>query len=219
MRAPRSLHLGFTLAVAALPLSCGGCDRHVEEPLPEVHPTPDPRPLASTAPSAKPDEARAEKPWGQRCVRESPRVAVRKTPPSPNPNCPRDPDRPAPLRTGKVTFAGPQATTLSVEIAEKDRDRQRGLMYRIHMPDDQGMIFGFEEKSNHSFWMHNTCIPLDMLYIDDDGLIVGIEENTPTLSDDTFEVGCDSKYVLEVNAGWTRAHGVTAGQKVKIDGI
>ena len=81
------------------------------------------------------------------------------------------------------------------------------------------MIFSFEEKSNHSFWMHNTCIPLDMLYLDDDGLIVGIEENTPTMSDDTFEVGCESKYVLEVNAGWTRAHGVMAGQRVKIDGV
>jgi uncharacterized membrane protein (UPF0127 family) len=58
-----------------------------------------------------------------------------------------------------------------------------------------------------------------MLYIDDDGLIVGIEENTPTLSDDTFEVGCASKYVLEVNAGWTRSHGVKAGQRVRIEGI
>ena len=79
--------------------------------------------------------------------------------------------------------------------------------------------FWFAEKENHSFWMHNTCIPLDMLYLDDDGLIVGIEENTPTISDDTFEVGCASRYVLELNAGWTRAHGVTAGQKVKIEGI
>jgi hypothetical protein len=67
--------------------------------------------------------------------------------------------------------------------------------------------------------MHNTCIPLDMLFIDDDGLIVGIEENTPTMSDDTFSVGCSSKYVLELNAGWCRRHGVVAGQKVRFDGL
>ena len=91
-------------------------------------------------------------------------------------------------------------------------------MYRKSMPPDQGMIFWFAEKENHSFWMHNTCIPLDMLYLDDDGLIVGIEENTPTISDDTFEVGCPSRYVLELNAGWTRAHGVTDGAAIGIAG-
>ena len=142
---------------------------------------------------------------------------------SPDPGCPRDPEKPAPLRTAKVTFPASGRdggeTTITVEVAQKDHDRERGLMYRTRMGDDHGMIFLFEEKSDHAFWMHNTCIPLDMLYLDDDGLIVGIEENTPTISDDTFEVGCESKYVLELNAGWTRAHGVFAGQKVKIEGI
>jgi uncharacterized membrane protein (UPF0127 family) len=60
--------------------------------------------------------------------------------------------------------------------------------------------------------MHNTCIPLDLLYIDDDGLIVGIVENAPTLNDEPRGVGCASRYVLEVNAGWSRRHGVKAGQ-------
>lgn len=216
MRLPRRLHLGLALAAAALPLSCGGCERRVEEPLPEV------RPLSTAATAEVPPQ----KPWGSRCVRESPKVARRTTPPSPDPRCPKDPEKAPALRMGKVTFSAPghdggaaAETTLAVEIAEKDHDRQRGLMYRSKMADDHGMIFWFEEKNNHSFWMHNTCIPLDMLYLDDDGLIVGIEENTPTMSDDTFDVGCDSRYVLEVNAGWTRAHGVTAGQRVRIEGI
>jgi uncharacterized membrane protein (UPF0127 family) len=87
------------------------------------------------------------------------------------------------------------------------------------MPEDRGMIFTFEERQNHRFWMHNTCIPLDMLFIDGDGTIVGIEENTSTMDDSTFEVGCPSNYVLELNAGWTRKHGVKAGQKVKLEGI
>jgi uncharacterized protein len=205
MRLSRRLHAGLALAVAALPASCGGCERRVEEPLPEVHPL--------TAEAARPPE----KPWGKRCVRERPTVARPDTPPSPDPSCPADPEKPPALRAGKVTF--PASLTLTVEIAENDHDRQRGLMYRKSMPADHGMIFWFEEKTNHSFWMHNTCIPLDLLYLDDDGLIVGIEENAPTMNDGTFEVGCDSRYVLEVNAGWTRAHGVTPGQKVRVEGI
>jgi len=209
-RPRHALHLALGIAslVAAAPVFGGGCSR-VDEPLPQA------RSLALATQLDQP----SGKPWGKRCVRESPRTAKRSTPPSPDPRCPRDPEKPKPLATGKVTFADAQTTTISVEIARNDHDRQRGLMYRPAMPQDQGMIFSFEEKSNHSFWMHNTCIPLDMLYLDDDGLIVGIEENTPTMSDDTFEVGCESKYVLEVNAGWTRAHGVMAGQRVKIDGV
>lgn len=195
--------------VFAAPALAAGCERKVEEPLPEVHPL-DPSSVRAADPP---------KPWGKRCVKETTAVAKRKAPPSPDPRCPKDPETPPKLRTGKVTFAEAKGDTITVEIAENDHDRQRGLMYRKSMPDDRGMIFFFEAKENHAFWMHNTCIPLDMLYLDGDGLIVGIEENTPTMSDDTFEVGCPSKYVLEVNAGWTRAHGVRAGQKVKIEGI
>jgi uncharacterized membrane protein (UPF0127 family) len=203
----RRIVAGLVVPFVAAALAAG-CERKVEEPLPEVHPL-DP----SSVHTAEP------KPWGGRCVKETPAVARRKAPSSPDPRCPKDPEKPPVLRTGKVTFTGAKGDTVTVEIAENDHDRQRGLMYRKSMPDDRGMIFWFQEKDNHAFWMHNTCIPLDMLYIDGDGLIVGIEENTPTMSDDTFEVGCPSQYVLELNAGWARAHGVRAGQKVKIEGI
>ena len=206
-RPPLPLGFGLGLVAASLSISCGGCQRRVEEPLPEV------QPLGRSA-------AEPGKPWGKRCVDESPpRVARCKTPSADR--CPKDPEKVAPLRPGKVTFTDAHggAITIGVEIAENDHDRQRGLMYRTSMPADQGMIFWFEEKDSHSFWMHNTCIPLDMLYLDADGLIVGIEESTPTLCDDTFAVACESKYVLEVNAGWTRAHGVKAGQRAKIEGI
>ena len=81
------------------------------------------------------------------------------------------------------------------------------------------MIFLFEERENHTFWMHNTCIPLDMLFLDDDGTIVGIQENTPTMNDSTFDVGCPSRNVLEVNAGFTRKYGIKAGQRVELRGI
>ncbi|MFT3772795.1 MAG: DUF192 domain-containing protein [Minicystis sp.] len=206
----------FVAAAAVLlvaPALAAGCERKVAEPLPEVHPL-DPSAVKTT------ETAAPQKPWGNRCVKQTPATAQRPKPPSPNPRCPKDPEKPPVLRTGKVTFTEAKGgETITVEIAEKPHDRERGLMYRKSMPDDRGMIFWFEEKENHTFWMHNTCIPLDMLYIDGDGLIVGIQENTPTMSDDTFEVGCPSQYVLEVNAGWTREHGVRAGQKVKIEGI
>ena len=136
-----------------------------------------------------------------------------------DPKCPADPMTPPKLRSGKVVFLEAKQEAVTVEIAERTDDRTRGLMYRKSMPDDHGMIFVFEEREDHTFWMKNTCIPLDMLFIDDDGTIVGIEENTPTLSERTFSVGCASRYVLELNAGWSRRHGVTAGQKVKLEGI
>jgi hypothetical protein len=81
------------------------------------------------------------------------------------------------------------------------------------------MIFLFGHRRDHSFWMKNTCLPLDMIFIDRDGLIVGIEENVPTLNEGSYRVGCPSVVVLEVNAGWSRRHGVTAGQQVRIGGV
>jgi uncharacterized membrane protein (UPF0127 family) len=95
----------------------------------------------------------------------------------------------------------------------------RGLMYRTRLDENAGMLFVFEEREELRFWMRNTCLPLDMLFIDDDGLIAGIEENVPTLNDDGYGVGCKASYVLEVNAGWARRHAVKAGQHVAIDGL
>ena len=105
----------------------------------------------------------------------------------------------------------------AVEVAERYADRMRGLMYRRSLSDQQGMIFLFERRQDHRFWMRNTCLSLDMLYIDDDGLIVGIQENVPTLNDHTYSVGCPSRYVLEVPAGWARRTGVRPGQFVQFD--
>ena len=87
------------------------------------------------------------------------------------------------------------------------------------MAENHGKIFLFDRRKNHTFWMHNTSISLDMLFIDDDGTIVGIEENTPTLDDYTFQGGCPSRNVLEVNAGFTRKHGIKAGQRIQMKGI
>lgn len=115
--------------------------------------------------------------------------------------------------------SGGKGASLKVEIARKDEHRQRGLMYRRSLADDRGMIFAFERRQRHAFWMHNTCVSLDMLFLDEDGTVVGIEENTPTMSDDTFSVNCPSKYVLEARAGWARRHGVKPGDRAELVGI
>jgi len=213
----------FTALVTALgALVTAGCERRIEEPL-------GPRPLDPTAIDAT--RVAAKKPvTPSRCLTPTPATPKRPLPTGPDARCPRDPEpSPPKLRAGKVTFvlgeaqgdsasaAAAKPLAVDVEIAEQDKDRQRGLMFRKQMADERGMIFVFAEREEHSFWMHNTCIPLDMVFVDEDGFIVGIEENTPTISDDTFSPGCPSKYVIEVNAGYTRAHGVKAGQWVKME--
>lgn len=211
MRKQSCLHLALLLLLGA---AAPACERKIEEPIAS-------RPLDPS--SVGLDQGTSSPGARGRCIKPTP-PTPRRTPPSgPDPLCPKDNEASPPkLRAGKVTFLTGEAgaikeVPIDVEIAENDHDRQRGLMFRTQMPEMHGMIFVFAEKDDHSFWMHNTCISLDMLYIDEDGLIVGIEEATPTLKDDTFSVGCQSKYVLEVNGGWTRSHGVKAGQWVKIE--
>jgi hypothetical protein len=117
---------------------------------------------------------------------------------------------------GRVAFPGASNASVEVELALSDDEVTRGLMYRTQMPEEHGMIFRLEDRKEQTFWMHNTCISLDMMFIDEDGTIVGILENVPTVNDDARTVGCPSRYVLEVNGGWSRRHGVSAGQKAVI---
>jgi uncharacterized membrane protein (UPF0127 family) len=158
-------------------------------------------------------------PTANRCIRPTPKVPTRPDPPpGPAPGCPADPTGRLDLPWGRVAF--PQAATaVRVEVTRSFDERARGLMYRTKLPEDEGMIFIFGQRRDHSFWMKNTCLALDMLFIDRDGLIVGIEENVPTLNEGSYRVGCPSQLVLEVNAGWSRRHGVQAGQKVEIGGL
>lgn len=200
----------WSLVVTA---ALAGCEPRIEEP---VQPARSP---AATSTSQQAASAASASAPASRCIRPTPPTPVRALARDGgvDPACPPDPETPPVLRRGRVVFPEAGGRAVSVEIAETDRDRQRGLMYRTSMPEDQGMIFVFRERREHPFWMHDTCIPLDMLFLDDDGTIVGIEENAPTLDDSTFTVGCPSRYVLEVNAGWSRRHGVKAGQRVRIE--
>lgn len=137
---------------------------------------------------------------------------------SPAARCPVDPTGPLELPMGAVQFSdAPSAPRVAVELALDDAARTRGLMYRTRLDADAGMLFSWDREQPRSFWMLNTCIPLDMLFIAADGTIVGILEQVPTLNTAPRGVPCAAQHVLEVNAGWTRQHGVVPGQKVAIE--
>jgi uncharacterized membrane protein (UPF0127 family) len=199
-------------ALASL-LAVAACEPRVEEPSP-----PPSRASANSAvvASGGPVPASAD-PLAGRCVRPLPAQPARPKP-SPAASCPPDPTGRPDLRVAKVRIPAAGAE-VRVEVAQRDEHRMRGLMYRTSMAPDQGMLFIFEQRQPLRFWMRNTCLPLDMLFIDQDGLIVGIEENVPTLNDNGYQVGCPGQYVLEVNAGWSRTHGVKPGQFVQIEGL
>jgi uncharacterized membrane protein (UPF0127 family) len=121
---------------------------------------------------------------------------------------------------GHVAFPeSKDAPRLEVELMLTKDTHQRGMMYRKALADDKGMLFVWTAPSVQTFWMHNTCIPLDMLFIDREGFVAGIVENAPTLNDEGRSVDCPVSYVLEVNGGWSRRHGVVAGQHLVIDGL
>lgn len=151
-----------------------------------------------------------------RCV--VPRVEPPPPVASPAVRCPEDPTGPLELPKGAVQFGeAPSAPRVIVERALDDAARTRGLMYRTQLDADAGMLFSWNAEQPRSFWMLNTCIPLDLLFIAADGTIVGILEQVPTLNTAPRGVPCGAQHVLEVNAGWTRQHGVVPGQKVVIE--
>ncbi len=77
------------------------------------------------------------------------------------------------------------------------------------------MLFRMGERSVHTFWMHNTCIPLDMLFVEE-GVIVGIVENADPMTDSVRSVKCASSWVLEVNGGYSRRHAIAPGQRISL---
>ncbi len=151
-----------------------------------------------------------------------PCVAPLKEPPpapaKPATVCPADPvTTPPTLGSGTIAFPdAPGAPTVKVEVARTSVQVQRGLMYRRKLAAEEGMIFVFPDQRPRTFWMKNTCIPLDMLFLASDGTVAGILEQVPVLNEAARSVPCPATYVLEMNAGWARRHGVTPGMKTDI---
>ena len=92
-------------------------------------------------------------------------------------------------------------------------------MYRDHMAEDSGMIFVFSAPDHLNFWMKNTEIPLDMIFADPRGRIVGIVTNAEPYTETPRGVDADSEYVLEVNGGFAARHHIAPGDRLVFDGF
>ncbi|HEV8718674.1 MAG TPA: DUF192 domain-containing protein [Candidatus Binatia bacterium] len=107
---------------------------------------------------------------------------------------------------------------VSVEIADTPQKRSFGLMYRRDLPESHGMLFLFPREELLSFWMKNTPLPLDIIFINVDHTIVSIAQDTTPFSEKPLPSGSPAKFVLEVNGGFCRRHGVTVGDRVEFTG-
>ena len=102
----------------------------------------------------------------------------------------------------------------AVEMANTPEEQAKGLMFRRSLPEGQGMLFDFHEEQPASFWMKNTYIPLDMIFIRADGRILRIAENTVPLSEALVPSGGPVRAVLEVIGGTARKLGIAPGDRV-----
>ncbi len=102
----------------------------------------------------------------------------------------------------------------SIELAVTDEERSRGLMFRRSVPESYGMLFDFKRDQEVTMWMRNTYVSLDMIFIQSDGRIRRIAENTETESDKIIPSGGQVRAVLEVAAGTARKLGIEAGDRV-----
>lgn len=111
------------------------------------------------------------------------------------------------------------AVSVHVEVARTHQELSRGLMWRDRLGAYEGMLFVFDEPSDRTFWMKNTPLSLDILFIDDRGRIANIAESTTPYSETPIRSAQPVRYVLEVNAGFTRRHGIHAGARADLSAI
>ncbi|HCB88353.1 MAG TPA: DUF192 domain-containing protein, partial [Porphyromonadaceae bacterium] len=105
-------------------------------------------------------------------------------------------------------------SVIDIEVADNNQRRARGLMYRKSLPADAGMLFVFDEEEIQGFWMKNTYIPLDMLFVNADNEIITIHTNTAPLKEWNYASTRPALYVVEVNAGYCAQKQITEGDKI-----
>jgi hypothetical protein len=106
---------------------------------------------------------------------------------------------------------------LDIEIADDDYQIQTGLMYRNNLKANHGMLFIFPTEAYKSFYMKNTRIPLDIIYIDKDSAIVNIQKNAVPFDETSLPSSAPIQYVLEVNAGLSEQWGLESGDKIRFE--
>lgn len=108
---------------------------------------------------------------------------------------------------------------VSVEIADSPAKRELGLQYRRELKEDEGMLFLFPAPSVQTFWMKNTPLSLDLIFIGSHQRIVGIIHEATPFSTSTLAVSAPSQYVLEVRGGLARRWGIGVGDPVRFEGV
>ena len=118
-------------------------------------------------------------------------------------------------KSSLVVMTAGREIKFDVELALNDAERARGLMYREKLGPYDGMLFDFHQDAPVSFWMKNTLIPLDMVFIAGDGTIKHVHANATPLSIDSIPSQFPVRAVLEINGGSARLLGIKPGDKVK----
>lgn len=103
---------------------------------------------------------------------------------------------------------------IQAEVAHTDAVRQRGLMYRKDMPEQQGMLFVFPVRAQHCMWMKNTLLPLAVAFLDDEGRIINVEEMAPQ-TDSNHCAREPARYALEMNRNWFKQRGLGSGAQIR----
>jgi uncharacterized membrane protein (UPF0127 family) len=120
-------------------------------------------------------------------------------------------------KQGELTFINREdksIVTIDIEIADDESKREVGMMGRRTMEERQGMLFIFEQEEMASFWMKNTIVPLDMLFINKLGEIVTVCKNTTPFSEQSYSATAPALFVLEVNAGFADRFGIKVGDRI-----
>lgn len=128
------------------------------------------------------------------------------------------------LPIGTVSFALDNSTYLnfSCEIAQTYEDRAKGLMHREHLPSDRGMLFVYDQGQDLTYWMKNTKIPLDIIFIDENRSVLNVEKadvEQGVLDNDLTKYHSDgpAKWVLEINQGLSESYGIKSGTPVNME--
>jgi uncharacterized protein len=125
----------------------------------------------------------------------------------------------APRAATVVVHTLTSAATFRVEVARTNEEHERGLMYREHLDADAGMLFVFARPAQQTFWMKNTLIPLDMIFIGADHRVVGVVEKAEPQTLTARFVKGESQYVLEIGGGLSAERGLGAGDVVEFKGV
>ena len=107
--------------------------------------------------------------------------------------------------------------TFYLEIADTPEKRKLGLMFRQSLPEDQGMLFKFDETKIQSIWMKNTYISLDLVFLSSTLKVIDVIQNVPILNETSRKIDRPSRYILELNAGTVAKFGIKSGDSLKLN--